>query len=74
MMIRALTLVMFFGAISPRQEVHAAEAVVDEKPTEEEVASPSKGDEKDTAKPSDDVFVPTEEISEDAAVPFPVDI
>ena len=40
-------------------------------------ATPATGAEDDAAapsKPGDDVFKPTEEISEDFAVPFPVDI
>ena len=37
-------------------------------------ASESRDEEDEIAQAAADVFVPTEEISEDAAVPFPVDI
>ena len=37
-------------------------------------ATGAKGDAAAPSKPGDDVFKPTEEISEDFAVPFPVDI
>lgn len=73
MILRTLVLLALCGAMTAMHSAHAAEADEEESPSED--AAPSgNGDEKETARKPDDVFVPTEEISEDAAVPFPVDI
>lgn len=47
---------------------------IEQEPTGESDEAPEPGTTANADDESPDVFVPTEEISEDAAVPFPVDI
>ena len=63
------TLGAFAAEASPPDDQTTTEANDDAKP-----ATSAADDSAAPTKPGDDVFKPTEEISEDFAVPFPVDI
>lgn len=52
----------------------AAPALAAEAPTDSEEAERDPDEEEAASAPSSEVFIPTEEISEDFAVSFPVDI
>ena len=62
-----------FALLSPGIQGAPAESEdeADRRPEESEEAEPERGE---GAAPSTEVFLPTEEISEDYAAPFPVDI
>lgn len=72
-----ITIVTFIGvgSIAAEPEVTETQAETTEQPGD---ASADTSDDEDASEPpvtpSGDVFIPTEEISEDFAVSFPVDI
>ncbi len=74
---RALATVAFWLLIGMGSWVYAQEAPPAEEsspPGQPERASVEPDEDEARATASADVFIPTEEISEDSAVPFPVDI
>jgi hypothetical protein len=80
--IARLCVLLWLGLLAGQAVVHAAEATADERNQQPEVATPAATESPAGETPAGeapageapDVFVPTEEISEDFAVSFPVDI
>ena len=72
----ALLLPASVAAAQPAPEAPPAEETR-EAPEQEEAPpepAPERGDERSARRDSPDVFVPTEQVSEDLSVSFPVDI
>ncbi len=72
-LVQWLAAAALFALLSPGIQGAPAELEdeADRRPEETEEAAPERGE---GAAPSTEVFLPTEEISEDYAAPFPVDI
>ena len=68
-LIQSIALLTLLGLLAITAGLHSTPAVAAEAPATDDEAEPAE-----TSQPSSEVFIPTEEISEDFAVSFPVDI
>jgi hypothetical protein len=78
LLLLALLLPASVGAAAPAEPAREPPATeTEEAPDREEAPpepAPERGDERNARQDSPDVFVPTEQVSEDLSVSFPVDI